>query len=249
MTPIPTYHLANPYQQANGVRELQTALVANHFYYGPVDGIFGTGTAAACKRAKYRLGYPIAAVQQTGGQMLLDFLTGQEHLPAAYMARRKSRGYGISAEDKVRAEIVNWLEWGVTHNRDIHYTQDVRRDDGLNKPAGTLPIYTDCSGFVTFVYKWSGAPDPNGFGYKRLGYTGTMLQHGLTVPLYQAELGDLVVWGWYPGHHVAAICDLSNKDNPLLIGNGSESGPNKVTLADETRVQNRPWVIKKYLSK
>lgn len=247
MTPIPTYHLGNPLQHGPGVKELQMALKKDKFYNGPIDGIFGIGTAGACKRAKYRLGYPTAAVVPTGGAVLLSYLTGEEHLPATFVLRRHERGYGISKEQWVRAAIVANALWGVSHEPSIHYTMDNRRDDALRGPERHLPLWTDCSGFDTLCYKWAGAPDPNGLKYRALGFTGTMLDHLKTIPLHDAEIGDLVIWGIYPGHHVAMIVNMSNPKDPDLVSHGQERGPFHISLSAETAAQKRGYVVKRGL--
>jgi CHAP domain-containing protein len=64
-------HLTTPLIAGADVQRAQTLLCWNgyaNFGAGmPVDGRFGPMTAAACKRAKFWLGYPAAAVQQGGG--------------------------------------------------------------------------------------------------------------------------------------------------------------------------------------
>jgi hypothetical protein len=215
-------------------------------YGGLVDGIFGAGTGLACKHAKWRLGYPSRACVETGGQQLMDYLTGAEHLPLAYSIRRRARGFGITREDVVRAKIVTWARWGVANEPRIHYSMGGQRDDWLAHSAGTLPLTTDCSGFVTACYRWAGAPDPSGLGYRYVGYTGTLLDHGTTIPLYQAKPADVVIWGSFPGHHTALIVDVKNASDPLLVSHGFEGGPNLERLSAETAAQRRSYVIKRY---
>ena len=170
------YALTNPLMHGEDLKPLQTALAKARIYIGPIDGVFGQGTADACYRAKYRLGYPLRAVVRTGGQDLLNFLNGTKALPPLYVVRRHARGFGISSSDRIRAKIVNYARWGAENTFQIHYAQ-VRPMDHLNK-VQVLPWYTDCSEFVTTVYHWAGAPDPNGFGYSGYGFTGSMLDHG-----------------------------------------------------------------------
>lgn len=242
-----TYHLSNPLQHNPEVKHLQLALKAGNFYNGPIDGTFGQGTAMACKRAKFNLGYPDAFVLPIGGQQLFNYLTGAKGLPLAYQIRRHKRGAGLSKNDKLRQAIVANAVWGVRNEPNIHYTQDSRRDDALHGKPETLPLYTDCSGFATLCYKWAGGPDPNGYNFRLLGFTGSMLDHGVTIPLHDARPADLVIWGGFPGHHVASIHDMENPVDPLLISHGQESGPNYVRLSIETRAQNRPFVVKRYI--
>jgi cell wall-associated NlpC family hydrolase len=71
---------------------------------------------------------------------------------------------------------------------------------------------------VTWLFKVSGAPvsglaghlpDPNGFGYRIVGYTGTLAQHGVRVSIgARLHVGDLVFYGGgYPYGHVAIVVD------------------------------------------
>jgi catechol 2,3-dioxygenase-like lactoylglutathione lyase family enzyme/peptidoglycan hydrolase-like protein with peptidoglycan-binding domain len=77
------------------VRVAQRLLRSNRFRQdfrpGPVDGVFGRRTAAACRRAKYALGYPRAEIKPSFGDRLHDFLAGERRLPPLYRARRIAR--------------------------------------------------------------------------------------------------------------------------------------------------------------
>lgn len=251
-----TYKLSNPLAGSGStpeaahareeIRPLQSALKKAKLYLGPVDGIFGAGTGHACKTAKWRLGYPAWACVPTGGQQLHDYLTGAEGLPLAYKVRRRARGYGLSRDDKIRQQIVWWAKWGVQNEPQIHYSMSGARDDWLHYSPGALPLTTDCSGFVTACYRWAGAKDPSRLDYREVGYTGTLLDNGQTIPVWQAKPGDLVVWGWFPGHHTAVIVDTKNPTDPVLVSHGYEGGPNLISLAAETASQHRSYVVKRY---
>jgi hypothetical protein len=242
-----TYTLTNPLQHHEDIKNLQRALKANKFYNGAIDGIFGRGTAQGCRKAKYRLGYPRKAVKYSGGQQLLNFLNGTKPLPAAFQVRRHARGFGIDRRRTIRQAIVSHALWGVANSGAISYAQ-IRPMENLYR-VHRLPWSCDCSEFVTTIYKWAGAPDPNGFGYNGLGYTGTMLDNGISVPRYEAQLGDAVIWGFSPGHHTAVIVDVSNPSDPMLVSMGSDRDPRKISLSYETGAQNRPYVIKNYLGR
>lgn len=247
-----TYSLRNPLAGSNDsheraeIRPLQSSLKNDGFFHGKIDGVFGAGTGDACKRAKYAFGYPSRECVRTGGQRLHDFLTGAEPLPLAYKLRRRARGFGLTREDVIRNKIVAWAKWGVAHEPQIHYSMSSSRDDWLGMRPGALPLTTDCSGFVTACYRWSGAKDPSNFGYRYVGYTGSLLDNGDTIPVWQADPGDLVIWGSFPGHHVAVILDVTNHADPLLVSHGREAGPNLIRLSAETRAQRRSYVVKRY---
>src|SRR5262249_17301379 len=90
-----------------------------------------------------------------------------------------------------------------------HYSQSIARSFFPNLPANpaTLlpPSWLDCSSYVTWLYSRSGAPtsglsgalpDPNGFGYSPIGYTGTLAKHGVRVADWRhLRVGDLVFYG------------------------------------------------------
>lgn len=234
-----TFALTNPPQHGAELKPLQKALKAAKFYDGPVDGVFGAATGKACKRAKWHLGYPLKACVETGGQTLLDYLTGTMGLPLPFRVRRHQRGFGRTPKERVREQIVSWALKGVASTAQIHYAQ-IRPIPHTWR----LPMTTDCSGFVTLCYQLAGAPDPNGQRYSGQGWTGTLLDHGISVPLSKAQTGDLVIWGANPGHHVAVI--VAPGGDPEIVSHGSEAGPIKETVSGETRAQARPYVIHRY---
>jgi cell wall-associated NlpC family hydrolase len=129
-----------------------------------------------------------------------------------------------------RQKIVTAARWGIAHEPQIHYGEI--RPFPLTR---TLPLTTDCSGFVTVCYFLGGAPDPNGLGYSGYGWTGTLLRHLQHIAATEARRGDLVVWGAYPGRHVALV--LEPGEDPLLCSHGWERGPLEVRFSDECRVQ------------
>lgn len=65
----------------------------------------------------------------------------------------------------------------------------------------------DCSSYVTWVFHSVGLPDPSGFGYRVIGWTGTLAQHGVRIAANaKLRVGDLVFYGGgYPYGHVAII--------------------------------------------
>jgi cell wall-associated NlpC family hydrolase len=130
----------------------------------------------------------------------------------------------------LRTEIVAAARWGIHNEPRIHYAAE--RPMPLTR---TLPLSTDCSGFVTLCYWLAGAPDPNGLGYDGQGYTGTLLRAMEPVAQDWIGQGDLVVWGAYPGHHVALV--LEPGDDPLLCSHGQERGPVAVRFSEESRWQ------------
>ena len=134
----------------------------------------------------------------------------------------------------VRQAIVAAARWGIRNERRIHYGE-VRP-----MPLGRrLPLVTDCSGFVTLCYYLARAPDPNGRGYDGEGWTGTLIDHMTAVAPDDAQSGDVVVWGDYPGRHAAVVLEAG--DDPLLASHGQERGPIAIRTSSEAAVQ--PLVV------
>jgi cell wall-associated NlpC family hydrolase len=130
----------------------------------------------------------------------------------------------------IRQKIVTAARWGIENEPRIHYGEI--RPIPLGR---TLPLRTDCSGFVTLCYFLAGAPDPNGRDYDGSGYTGTMLGWLPHIRRGDAWLGDVVVWGTFPGRHVAIV--LEPGDDPLLCSHGQERGPLAIRYSDECAFQ------------
>ena len=128
----------------------------------------------------------------------------------------------------VRDAIVAAARWGIRNEPRIHYGEV--RPIPLRR---RLPLTTDCSGFVTLCYFLAGAPDPNGLAYDGDGWTGTLLRH--MTPVGEPQLGDVVVFGSYPGHHAAIV--LEPGDDPVLASHGQERGPVEVLFSTESRYQ------------
>jgi hypothetical protein len=244
-----TYCVTNPFAKADEIKRIQKALQAAELYNGPIDGIFGGSTGNACAVAKYRLGYPDDQINHCGGQTLLNYLTGAKPLPEENQILRDKRLKVIDKGQAIRDKIVKFMKWGVTNEPSIHYAQ-VRPMDKLTSPQA-LPWYTDCSEFVTTLYCWAGGPDPNGLRYNGQGYTGTLLDNGTSIAIYNAVPADVVIWGKWPGHHTALVYSISDRDDPMLCSHGSDSGPKLVSMSVETAVQARfghgSYTVKRYL--
>ena len=225
-----TLHLTNPLMTGPDVVHLQTLLATYH--PGKVDGEYGPATAAAVKQAKWALGYPDAKCDQSAGPQLVSYLEGAD-LPADFQARRAARRHDQAKALTVREQIVAVARWGIQHEPQVHYQQS-RPIDGLLE-ARKLPLHTDCSGFSTLCYAWSGAPDPNGLNYSGQGYTGTLLQQMRHIPKSAVQPGDLVVWGAPPGHHVALV--LESGADPMLASHGQEKGPIAIRFSLESQYQ------------
>jgi cell wall-associated NlpC family hydrolase len=230
VTAVRSFHLTNPYMSGPEVEVLQALLAP--FAPGAVDGQYGPMTAAAVKQAKWTLGYPDAQVDETAGPKLVAYLQGTP-TPADYQARAAARRHDQQKSLTLRDQIVAVARWGIANEPQIHYEQS-RPIDGLHD-VHKLPLRTDCSGFATLCYCWAGAPDPNGNGYNGQGYTGTLLKAMRHIPPSAVQPGDLVVWGAYPGKHVALVIGIGA--DPQLASHGQERGPLAIAFSDESRYQ------------
>lgn len=129
----------------------------------------------------------------------------------------------------VRQRIVDEAVWGNVHRAEIHYAE-IRPIPLTAYRDHHLPLTTDCSGFATACYYAAGAPDPNANGYDGEGYTGTLLGHLPAIPQSDAQPGDLIVFGAYPGKHVVVIVGTGiGRSNPSVVSHGTEAGPTLTT--------------------
>lgn len=133
---------------------------------------------------------------------------------------------------------IRWLLWGVKNNAEIHYAE--ARPMPVHLPAGSLPLTTDCSGWVTLCAKWAGRPDPNGLNFSGEGYTGTMLNHCEHIRLQDAEPGDLIVYGGGGGHHVVSITKVLAGDDFETVSHGQEKDPIVIKHSVEQKFQPLP---------
>ena len=234
-----TLQLANPHMSGADVKAAQKLLANNpygNFQPGAVDGEFGPATAGAARQAKWLLGYPEKECDDDFGPKLTAYLEGKP-LPAPFKARREQRLKEAKSSSGLRAKIVEIARWGIANEPSIHYQQS-RPVDGMDHPR-KLPLHTDCSGFSTLCYKWAGAKvDPNGGNFGGGAYTGTMLQHCRHIAKSAVQPGDLVVWGVYPGHHVALVLEAGA--DPLLCSHGQEKGPFAIAFSVESKYQPTP---------
>lgn len=230
-------YLTNPHLIGADVKLAQQLLTAGtygNFQPGAADGEYGPATAAAVKQAKWMLGYPAKACDGVFGPHVAALLQGGP-LPSAFLARRNKRLKEAAGGSALRTKIVAFARWGIQNEPSIHY-QQLRPVDGLDH-AKKLPLNTDCSGFATLCYRWAGAPDPNGGNFAG-AYTGTMLTHCRHIPASAVQPGDLVVWGAYPGHHVALVLEAG--PDPLLCSHGQEKGPVAIAFSAESKYQPTP---------
>lgn len=131
-----------------------------------------------------------------------------------------------------RQKMVDACNWAVRNKAQIHYKQI--RPIPVKMVPFTLPITTDCSGWVTLAALWSGNPDPNGMKFNGTGYTGTMLNHLPHIARKNTWRGDLVVFGGGSGLHVVVLMQGGSQvNNPMVCSHGGEVDPRLYTLQTE----------------
>lgn len=146
---------------------------------------------------------------------------------------------GLSANHRIEARdrTVRAAMLGLDRKDSLHYTQDARRWEGIDKDLrsqqGQCPHYADCSSFATWCV-WNGIKvkfgvrdTVNGAAW-RAGYTGTMLSNGKRVVHFSNVIrADCIIYGnGAPGKHTAIVVGRREKDNkPMVISFGSEAGP------------------------
>jgi peptidoglycan hydrolase-like protein with peptidoglycan-binding domain len=123
---------------------------------------------------------------------------------------------GGTKEQQQRNAIVAYAVWGYNNRAAIHYSE-IRPMQYMDE-LEHLPVYEDCSTFVTKAYKFAAAPDPNGLGYNGAGNTTTLREHGRVVAQAQAQDGDLPQYQ-DPDHTNIYVGD------GRVISLGSEIGP------------------------
>jgi len=197
---VKTYKLTSPAMRGPEVKTIQRRLAgANKFKEnykpGTIDGVFGEGTAAACYRAKWALGYPKDQLQRTYGPTLDGYLTGATALPRDYQQRRADRKKAaatvVSLGSKALARAKTKL--GVTESPNGSNRQEFGAWYGFNG----VPW---CAIFMTWCF------DPIGSKAfakgSRFSYVGAIVAAarrggaGLAI-VKDPKAGDLVCWGDY----------------------------------------------------
>jgi len=124
--------LASPNQRGTDVSYAQNLLANSRFHLDVdlgVKGVYDRKTAAATKRAKWLLGYPKTAVNETFGDTLELYLRNEDpnrNLPAAYQTRRKERlTADLASRDIGKLALAEAKRW-IGTKEDPPYSQRVK---------------------------------------------------------------------------------------------------------------------------
>jgi hypothetical protein len=128
----------------------------------------------------------------------------------------------------------------LAHKAQVHYppndvrthrASEIQTEAELREAVAAGHFVFDCSQTVEILCVCAGLHWPRPMVN---GYTGTMLAH---LPHYtnpaNAGLGALCVVGPGTGEHVWMVAQPSH--DPILFGNGSESGPDEIRYSQESR--------------
>lgn len=140
--------------------------------------------------------------------------------------------------DPARERLVAMVTRDCASPQNITYGE-VRPTPVARYKDGRWPIVTDCSGWYQCLCYAAGLPDPFGTGYAGAGaggcegYTGSALSHLKPIPLGQVVPGDCVVFGAYPGRHLAVFLTTGTAAHVEVGSNGQPADPVRVSLAAE----------------
>lgn len=193
------------------VFQLQRALKAAHLRSGKATGFYGAATGRQVSRFQQR-----NRIQPSGVYGLVTHKRLSRFYDAEGRARLQAVAHTRAYLDKV-ARIVHAASVAWTKRNSMRYSQSSSR--GFLPYLPNVPYATDCSGYATWIYKVSSLPDPSGFAYRIVGYTGTLAQHGVRISSGVLHVGDLVFYGGgYPYGHVTIVVDAIRR---LVSSHGS----------------------------
>ena len=199
-----TLAITTPHMHGERVRTAQKRLHGwgmskfESFHPGPITGHFNEQTAAACKDARYFLGFPRRHIHREYNERLDALITKRRPLPPLYRLRRRRRLKKARTPDAatVRTKALNIAksQIGVKENPPGSNIVKYSREYGIIGPW--------CAMFVTWCFvhagsknafklgaRWSFVPWIVGAGRNRtFGFR--------TIPWSEVRPGDLVCYDW-----------------------------------------------------
>jgi cell wall-associated NlpC family hydrolase len=153
-----------------------------------------------------------------------------------------SSGANLSPSERRQYKVICAALWCYYHKDQISYSA-LRGSAFLKecKIPPYVPSALDCSGFVTYCYKISNCPDPNGKGYDGQTHTGILWANGkiigdINVKEGALEPGDLIFYAndgpLHGGNseHVSIYIDEG-----MVVSMGNEEGPSVIDYKDEKK--------------
>jgi len=235
---VRTIKASSPPMRGSDVKRLQQALANNPFGRkfgydigfgpGPIDGEAGPKTLAACKRAKYCLGY--ASPTKVGGAKLLAYLSKRKLISPAMRVRRAARILKYNRRMTPAKRLLRVADYWYAHRNETHYSYPDHNLERMKCPRfpGVAP-WTDCSGMIRCMWsqlnrmqpgRW---PDPAGNDYGVWGNSDSFIaqarKRGKLIPLGQEKLGDIACYVGGVGHAELVI------RRGVVLTNGNEAGP------------------------
>jgi hypothetical protein len=209
------------------------------------DAAYGEDTALACRKAVWALGGMVETIRgittkaahgegalSVGSQKLIRFpgtrvdaqldrsdARHDEIIAAAKRAGVRINGNRVTGGSpherlKAAAEHAAWRDR--TGRRHSFYNQRGAYTVAYGITGEPRGYRSDCSQWVTSIYRACGLSDPNGADF-RYGNTGTLGQHGRAISVSQLRPGDLILYGYAPYHHVEMFVGPGQR----TIGHGS----------------------------
>lgn len=211
---IHTLTLNMPGCQCATVFQMQRALKAAGYRKGKSTGYYARATAHQV--AAFQRAHKIKPASGRYGLRTHRALSKFYDKPGRARLLVVAKGRRIAALTAALATVAFHTQ--TVGGTTLRYSQSASR--GILPKYPLIPPATDCSGMVTYWFKSVGLPDPNGFAYSPVGWTGTLGKHGVVVPASQARIGDLALYGGgYPFGHVAMVVRL----HPTMVM--SHGGP------------------------
>ena len=187
-----TLRLTSPPMKGKDVKEAQKALKNYGAWTGKIDGVYGEMSARATSQAKYLLGYAERNINQTYGEALHKYLTGQAKPNILMQQRAKKRK---EKKDLGEAALGIALKYeGVKENPPNSNRVMFSEWYGMIGPW--------CAMYVTYCFTKAGAKHFDK-SKARWAYCPFILadaraqRHGLTiVPQDKVRPGDIVLFDW-----------------------------------------------------
>jgi cell wall-associated NlpC family hydrolase len=165
-------------------------------------------------RAQYWLGVIKKLTQRIEGLETTQAELWRELLKLRTVKIDGNHATGGTKQERLKAVALASAAACASGKRPNFYSQPGRWDVDHCITGEDYGERSDCSSWVTSVYKSCDLPDPNGTDYG-WGYTGTLVQHGTQIS--KPEAGCAVIYGSGTGHHVEMYVGPGNK----TIGHGS----------------------------